>query len=140
MHIPNHVSDFVLGMGKKARKPFRVCPETGKPIPQARFRWARWLFPITGLAALFWFLIRVIPKPTRATYPCQRIAAPLASGFIVWLLSLAGSTLAYRKASSLLKKTRYCSAIVFVSLAVFLIWLPLSMTNTPAYSTPTDPC
>ncbi len=36
----------------------------------------------TGLLALAWFLIRVIPKPSRALYPCQRAAFPLASAFI----------------------------------------------------------
>ena len=41
----------------------------------------KWLCAVTGLAALVWFLLRVIPKPSRAAYPCQRAAAPLASGF-----------------------------------------------------------
>ena len=27
-----------------------------------------------------WFLIRVIPKPTRATYPCMRAVAPFIVG------------------------------------------------------------
>jgi uncharacterized BrkB/YihY/UPF0761 family membrane protein len=27
-----------------------------------------------GLAALIWFLIRVIPKPSRAAYPCMQAA------------------------------------------------------------------
>jgi hypothetical protein len=38
-----------------------------------------------GAAALLWFLVRVIPKPSRATYPCQRAAFPMASSFIIWL-------------------------------------------------------
>ena len=46
------------------------------------------LLPITGLVALVWFLLRVIPKPSRATYPCQRVAAPLASAFVVWTIGL----------------------------------------------------
>lgn len=41
-----------------------------------------------GLIATAWFLIRVIPKPSRAAYPCQRAAFPVASGFILWMLSL----------------------------------------------------
>ncbi len=43
---------------------------------------------LLGLAALAWFLIRVIPKPSRAAYPCQRAAFPLASGFVLWLACL----------------------------------------------------
>ena len=38
-----------------------------------------------GLSSLIWFLLRVIPKPSRAAYPCQRLAFPVASGFVVWL-------------------------------------------------------
>ncbi|MHC4220960.1 MAG: hypothetical protein ACYST9_00950, partial [Planctomycetota bacterium] len=57
-----------------------VCPKTGKILNSTKkYRWIRWFFPITGLLALIWFLIRVIPKPSRALYPCQRVAAPLAS-------------------------------------------------------------
>ena len=46
---------------------------------------------IVGFAALVWFLLRVIPKPSRATYPCQRAAFPVASAFVLWLCgSVAG--------------------------------------------------
>ncbi|MHC4541954.1 MAG: hypothetical protein ACYS74_19575, partial [Planctomycetota bacterium] len=67
-----------------------VCPKTKAKLWLKRY--VKWLFPLSGLGALVWFLIRVIPKPSRATYPCQRVVAPLASGFVVWLLGLAGST------------------------------------------------
>jgi hypothetical protein len=63
------------------------CPKTGRPLKDRTYRGIRWVLPLTGLASLIWFLIRVIPKPTRAAYPCQRMAVPLASGFIVWGLS-----------------------------------------------------
>ncbi len=49
------------------------CPEHN-----SKRHWFAWVFPIGGLLALIWFLIRVIPKPSRATYPCQRVAFPLA--------------------------------------------------------------
>jgi hypothetical protein len=35
------------------------------------------LFIIMGVASTLWFLIRVIPKPQRAAYPCMRAAAPV---------------------------------------------------------------
>jgi hypothetical protein len=41
-------------------------------------------FHIAGIIALFWFLIRVIPKPTRSQYPCQQIAIPIALGYIAF--------------------------------------------------------
>ncbi len=78
----------------------RVCPATGRSLepPQRQLRFLGWLFSGLGLASLLWFLVRVIPKPSRAAYPCQRIAFPVASSFVVWVLALAGSAFAWRKA------------------------------------------
>jgi hypothetical protein len=50
--------------------------------------WLRFAVILSGALALLWFLARVIPKPSRASYPCQRAAYPLASGFVVWLCGL----------------------------------------------------
>jgi len=50
-----------------------------------RSLWWAWVPPLMGFCALVWFLIRVIPKPSRATYPCQRAAFPVASSFVIWL-------------------------------------------------------
>jgi hypothetical protein len=97
--------------------------------PKSKFRWLRWLFPITGLLALIWFLIRVIPKPLRATYPCQRVAFPLASGFIVWLLGLAGSVAAYRKAKRSFAQARYVLAAICIAASVGFIWAASNSTD-----------
>jgi len=58
---------------------------------------ARFLLSLTGFLALLWFLIRVIPKPSRAAYPCQRAAFPLASAFVLWIVGLATSGLLLRR-------------------------------------------
>jgi hypothetical protein len=64
-------------------------------------------FPIIGLLSLIWFLVRVIPKPSRATYPCMRVAAPIASSFVIYLLGLASSLLVFKKARKYLYESRY---------------------------------
>ena len=115
---------------KKKTNDVRVCPKTGRPINAGGHRWARWLLPVTGLVSIVWFLVRVIPKPSRATYPCQRMAAPLASGFVVWLLGIVGSSLAYRRARRLLSQSRYLMAAVCAAMAVAAIWCSLSVTNS----------
>lgn len=46
------------------------------------------LFPLVGLLALIWFIVRVVPKPSRAAYPCQRVAAGLGGGFLTYLLAM----------------------------------------------------
>jgi len=107
----------------------RVCPKTGQPIGRIRrYRWLPWVCPLVGLAALIWFLIRVIPKPSRATYPCQRFAAPLAGGFAVWLTGIVGSTLAYRKARHFFDRSRYVVASACLVVAVAMIWGAISFT------------
>ena len=35
-------------------------------------------------------------KPSRAAYPCMKVAAPIMSGFVLYLLSLGGITLIFR--------------------------------------------
>jgi hypothetical protein len=131
----------MMSLWKSENQP-RVCPRTGKIIPsEPRSRWPRWLFPLTGVAALVWFLIRVVPKPSRATYPCQKVAFPLASGFVVWLLALAASAAACRKASRLYARARYVAAGVFAMAAIAFVWLALptdagSAANAPAASDP----
>jgi hypothetical protein len=76
------------------------------------------LFFFFGIASAIWFLFRVIPKPSRATYPCMRVAAPVMSGFIIYMITLAGSVLAFRKAVEKLFKFKYIAASVFLMLAL----------------------
>jgi hypothetical protein len=65
-------------------KPFTVCPRTGKITGlEIVERKTLWLWNVLGMASVIWVLIRVLPKPSRATYPCQKVAQPLAAGFIV---------------------------------------------------------
>jgi hypothetical protein len=119
-----------------------VCPKTGRPVNAGKYRWIRFVFPLTGLLSLIWFLVRVIPKPLRATYPCQRMAAPLASGFVVWLLGIIGSSLAYRRARRLLSQSRNLMAAVCAGVTITVIWWSLSITNSnPASAAfiPTEP-
>ncbi|OHB73993.1 MAG: hypothetical protein A2Z25_05705 [Planctomycetes bacterium RBG_16_55_9] len=105
--------------------------------------WLIWLLPIAGLVSLLWFLIRVVPKPSRATYPCQRLAAPIASGFVVWIMGLLGSTLAYRSARRLLQRSRYVLAGICVAAAVGVVWTSFCVTHSKsagaALFTPTEP-
>ena len=59
--------------------PLRVCGRTGRVVGfKRKWRLLNWVFPLVGLLALVWYLARVIPKPSRASYPCQRAALPLA--------------------------------------------------------------
>jgi sugar lactone lactonase YvrE len=89
----------------------------------------KWLLPMVSFLALIWFLLRVIPKPSRALYPCQRVAFPLAAGFIAWILGLtAGLFIAWRKSNKTFRRLIViCS--VGVAIAVSLIFSVID-TNT----------
>lgn len=84
------------------------------------------LIPSIGLLSLIWFLIRVIPKPSRATYPCMRLAFPLTSSFAGWLISLGGSVFLLRNAKKRLRESRYILAAIFVVVTITLTWYNLN--------------
>jgi uncharacterized protein (DUF362 family) len=77
-----------------------------------------------GFAALAWFLLRVIPKPSRASYPCQRAAFPVASAFVLWLCA---STAGFCSLAGLRRLARrYCwvaGVLCAVALAAGGLWL-----------------
>lgn len=113
----------------KMKRPPLVCQKTGKSLESGRKnRWLILLLPITGLLALIWFLIRVVPKPSRMMYPCQRVAFPLASGFVIWLIGILGSVAAMRRARRYFRRARYVVGILCVTVSVGFIWLALSGT------------
>ena len=82
-------------------------------------------FPVIGLLSLLWFLIRVIPKPSRARYPCMRIAAPIASTFVIYLLGIASSLFVFKKAKQYLYKSKYVmfSILLLLSSVLFIATL-----------------
>lgn len=86
----------------------------------------RWSVPVKvsffllGIVSTIWFLIRVIPKPSRAAYPCMQTAAPLMSAFVIYILSFSGAFLAFKKAKVNLYKSRYAIAVIFAVLALVI--------------------
>jgi hypothetical protein len=74
------------------------------------------MFSGMGLLSLLWFLVRVIPKPSRAAYPCQRVAFPVASSFVIWVMTLLGSAFAWRKARQ--RELRFWKACLWGAAAV----------------------
>jgi hypothetical protein len=94
----------------------------------------RVMFFILGIASTIWFLIRVIPKPTRATYPCMQVAAPIMSGFVMYLLSLGGITLAVRRAHQNMKNLKFLKAGVFIFIALMSLGVAVYVGSNNSYS------
>ncbi len=80
---------------------------------------------LIGIASTIWFLIRVIPKPSRAAYPCMRAAAPFMSAFIIYLLSFGTTVFTFKKFKQNFAKSKYLSGSVFLVVAIlsFSIYL-----------------
>jgi hypothetical protein len=89
------------------------------------------LFFIIGIISTIWFLIRVIPKPSRATYPCMRVAAPFMSGLVTYLLAMGGLTLVSRRMKRKIINVRYAST----ALLIFGVIVAIAITPTSNSST-----
>lgn len=123
---------------------FTVCLKTNKITGLKKVEGKTpWLWIVTGLASVVWVLIRVVPKPSRATYPCQKVAQPLAAGFITWLLGMTGSTLIMRRARHLFLRQRYVVGAICFTASVMLCFATFSDTRNVTASVaafePTDP-
>jgi len=84
------------------------------------------IFIALGISSTVWFLLRVIPKPQRATYPCMKAAAPLMSTFVVYLLTFSGSVFAFQKARYHFQKARFIYAASFLIIATFCAFMFLT--------------
>jgi len=89
------------------------------------------LFIVTGLAALIWVLVRVLPKPSRAQYPCMKVAAPLAGGFLAYLCGMALIVFAFKKAGQYIHSSRYIPATMLVFCGLLaILFTTLNSDNT----------
>ncbi len=109
------------------KEPHEVS-NTNNGAEKIRLNLKKLFFPVTGLIALIWFLIRVIPKPSRATYPCQRAAFPIASSFVIWLTGVLGGTFILKKVKRKFSALRHlvigAGAVAFVALVLWNVqWI-----------------
>ena len=116
------------------------CRNQNNKTSQRHGFWAKCLWWISGCFALLWFLIRVIPKPTRATYPCQRAAFPVASSFVAYLLGGGIIAAAFKKAQRHARQTRYVLAGLCIAIGVGTAGLMMGVharqTQAAAYVPP----
>lgn len=79
---------------------------------------ARIVTLFAGLSAIVWFLVRVIPKPSRAYYPCMQASAPLMSAFVIWLLGIWATGFSFFKAKQKWLNAKYVTAILLFAISV----------------------
>ena len=91
---------------------------------------------VAGALALLWFLFRVIPKPTRAFYPCQRAAFPVATTFVIWLIGALGGKLALDGMSRRLRQYRWVVAGLGAATVLGLAGWTISFMKEEAEASP----
>ncbi|MFA5817730.1 MAG: DUF362 domain-containing protein [Bacteroidales bacterium] len=104
----------------------------GKPVI------SKIIFIALGISSTIWFLLRVIPKPQRATYPCMKAAAPLMSTFVVYLLTFSGSVFAFQKAKYHFQKAKFIYAASFFIIATFCTFIFLTNNTEEVYASTID--
>lgn len=96
--------------------------------------WRKAIGFFVGLGALTWFLIRVIPKPSRASYPCQQAAFPVASAFVIWLTATLSSMYFFKKLAKVFAKHRLAVSIFGgLSVVMLVFWftvMPLGIVDS----------
>ena len=103
---------------------FKTCPKSGRIVGiNKKNVVSKICFPLLGLAALVWFLIRVVPKPSRMEYPCQQVAAPIALSFVAFISSTLVGVGTWKRVRNLWNARR-----VTLGLSVLLIGVLASGT------------
>ena len=83
-----------------------------------KFKSSKTYLLILGASATLWFLIRVLPKPSRATYPCMRAAAPIMSSFLIYLLGISVSLISFKRFRYFFRTSRYMAGSIFLLLSI----------------------
>ena len=104
------------------------CPKSGRII-KIRFDniYSRILFPLVGLLAIIWFLVRVLPKPSRISYPCQQLAMGLGGSFLIYLAGIFTSMAIYQQIRKRINKP---FALLYLVGIVFLIPLTIVIARS----------
>ena len=101
---------------------FKTCPKSGR-IRGLRtdLIYHKLIFPIVGLVALVWVIVRVAPKPSRAEYPCQQAAIPVAFSFLAWISASALGIFLLRISRNFFNKKRiiFAGVLCLIGVSIF---------------------
>lgn len=110
---------------------FEVCPKSGRIKGIRHFNGIlRLLLPLTGLLALIWILIRIIPKPSRINYPCIKSSLPFAANFIFYIITISATAQAFIKSKRNLLAGSYFLAGAFITLSSGAALIAYESLNT----------
>ena len=119
-----------------------AVPPEGTPTLPARMsvllrRWSippQLAFLLVGILATVWFLVRVIPKPQRATYPCMRATAPFMSAFFLYLVGLLASVAVFRRARKTVLQFKWGQAALLLIAGCLVALFTLPQEELPVFA------
>ncbi len=106
---------------------FKRCPKSGKIVGyRGDTLLGKALFPLVGILAIVWFLFRVIPKPDRMTYPCQKVAMSVGATFLTYLTAAVLSYPIIKRIRSISRRGACLtvSAVVAIGFAAIVLGVP----------------
>lgn len=113
----------------------KICPKTGRFLGFKSLKGlSGLLFPLIGLSALIWIIIRVIPKPSRMQYPCIKTAAPVAAGFVTYIIGLAAAVFFYKTGKYYIRKSKYLLASILLFLSIAAGLFTVLKTDNESYA------
>ncbi len=113
----------------------KYCPSTGRPVKALK----KWIVPLFSIISLIWVLIRVIPKPQRAAYPCMKVAIPFASSLLIYLSGLLASVVIFKKAFKKMAQSKYALAFLLLLLGVGFTLSTLMINEKELFAAAPDP-
>ncbi|MBL7128655.1 MAG: DUF362 domain-containing protein [Ignavibacteria bacterium] len=95
-----------------------------------------WSFWIIGFFALLWFILRTGTNPKRLSYPCQQAVYPLASSWVIAILTFIGGSLIFSRFINFSKLGLLIAAVIWFSLTLAGDQGARENTNTEIQSLP----
>lgn len=87
-----------------------------------------------SILALCWFLLRVIPKPQRAMYPCQRAAFPIASSFVIWAFGMISSVTIFKRSRQAFRQYKWVTGILLMMVATGIFSISVNPDGTRSFA------
>ena len=116
---------------------FHQCEKTGRITGIKLKSWYSFLFlPVLGILATAWIVIRLLPKPSRLSYPCMKVAVPLSSSFFVFLAGLMTSVFSLKKLGDQFRRRTFnlpLIALLIVAASMGLL-LAIGGSSDPGYA------
>ena len=119
-----HIIEILLS------KVINFCPKTGRPVKALK----NWIIPIFGILSFLWILIRVLPKPQRAAYPCMKVALPMALSIFIYLGSLTSAIMVYKKAFRKLSESSYGMAVILLLIGITFTLTSIVVNKSDLYA------